>query len=101
MADGNGATVHVHFAVGDFNFVDGVNGLGCKGLVDLIKIDVVLGQANLLQNVGNGISRPHTHDPRWDANHRCCNVLAEDRKAKVFGNRTASKNDCCGAIGDL
>ena len=47
-------TSHVHFGVVESQHVDTVDGHGGKGLVDLKEINVVFGQVEFIQELGDG-----------------------------------------------
>jgi hypothetical protein len=72
MSQGDGAAVDIDdafVAVGCPEFplviqtklLHGINGLGCKGLIDFPHADVLDLQAGHLEQLGNGISRAHAH----------------------------------------
>ena len=90
VSNSYGATVHIHLVEWNANLLDRVNGLRRKGLVDFVKVNVVLSQTSLLQNLWNCVGRTHAHDPRRNTNRTGCDIFAKDGKSKAFSDRSTS-----------
>ena len=71
------------------------------GDTHLIKINIILGNAVLLQQLGDGVGGTDAHDPRGDANNRSSNKLADNGEAQLLGNRTPGEKDGSSTIGNL
>lgn len=101
VAKGNSSTDGVDLLDGDANVLDGHEGLGSKGLVDLVEVDVVLCDANLLEEGGDSKGGSDTHDLGWDTDDGGGNVLAEDGEAELVGYGTADEENGGSSVGHL
>jgi hypothetical protein len=93
MTHSDSPAINVDFLERNTDFVDGVDGLRCERLVNLEEVDIVLGEAGFLENVGYGIGRAYTHDS-WRNPYNCgSDVFANYRESQTLGCRTASKEN--------
>lgn len=101
VTEGNGTTLGVDLLLGQAKLVDTPHTLGGKGLVDLEDVDIILGDASLLQGDGNGLPGANTHQKGLDANNAGGDVLADDLLAQALSGGTLHEQDGGGAVGDL
>jgi len=101
MTNGNSSTPWVDLFVWDSDLVDGIESLRGECLIDFIKVNIILGDAVLLQQLGDGVGGTDAHDPRGYANNRSTNKLADNGEAQLLGNRTSGEKDGSSTIGNL
>lgn len=95
------SSVNVNVVPGQAELLDAVGSLGGKGLVNLPQIDVLHVQASALDSSRDGSSRTDTHD----VGSNTCNVegleVGDDRHAQLLGLASLHDQDCGGSIGNL
>ena len=85
VTHGDGTAVDVHFFERNPNFVDGVDGLGCKRLVDFEEIDIVLVETSVFEYFGYGVCWTDAHDSGRDTDDCRGDVFANDRETQFLG----------------
>ena len=85
VTHGDGTAVDVHFFERDPDFVDGVDGLGCKRLVDFKEINIVLVETSVLEDFGYGVGWTDAHDSWRDTDDRRGDVFANDWETQLLG----------------
>jgi len=101
VAEGDSTTLGVDLLLGQAKLVDTPHALGGKGLVDLVDVDIILGDAGLLKGNGNGLPRANAHEQGLDADNAGGNVLANDLLAQALGSGALHEQDGSGTVGDL
>lgn len=101
VTERDGATLGVDLLKWDTQFFRTPDALGGEGLVDLVDVDVVLGDAGLLERHGDGLPRADTHEQGLDANHAGGNVLSDDLLAQALGSRTLHEQHGSRTVRDL
>ena len=79
------ATSHIYLRVVETQHVDAVDSHGCKGLVDLEEVDVVLGQVEFVKEFGDGDRGADAHDARGEAGDGGAAEFGEDGLAEFDG----------------
>lgn len=101
VAEGDGAALGVDLLLGDAQLVGAPQALAGKGLVDLEDVDVVLGDARELKDLGDGLPGPDAHEQRLDADDAGRHVLAQDGLAQALGGAALHQQHGSGAVADL
>lgn len=101
MTEGDSTTLGVDLLLGQAKLVDTPHALGGKGLVDLVDVDIILGDAGLLKSNGDGLPGADTHEEGLDADNAGGNVLANDLLAQALGSGALHEQDGGGTVGDL
>lgn len=101
MAESNSTTLGVNLLRRNAELINTPDTLGSEGLVDLVNVDIILGDAGLLQC--NGDSRPgaDSHEQGLDADDAGSDVLADDLLAQTLGGGPLHKEDGGSTVGDL
>ena len=79
MSDGDSTTLGVNFLHVEAEFLAREESLRSEGLVDLVDINVIGGQASFLQNFRDGISGTDSHDFRRNTSDGVGNESSENR----------------------
>lgn len=101
MAEGNGTTAGVHLVPVELELVAAVDSHGSESFVDLDDIDIVEGEAVLVEKLGDGDGGADTHDARSQTSNGGADVLAENGLAELDGGRALHEQNSSGAIGNL
>ena len=101
VTDGDGAAVDIEAIVGDAQGIAAVQHLAGEGLVDLPQADVRGGQAEALEQLGNGVHRADAHLLRGTAGHRDAPIDAQRRQAAALGLAALHHQAGRGAVGEL
>lgn len=101
VAEGDGAALGVDFLHGEAELVGAPEALGGEGLVDLEDVDVVLGEAGELEDLGDGLPGAEAHEQGLDADDGGGDELAEDGLAEALGGAAAHHEHGGGAVADL
>lgn len=101
MTEGDSTTLGVDLLGGQAKLVDTPHALGGKGLVDLVDVDLILGDAGLLESNGDGSPGADTHEEGLDTDNAGGDVLADDLLAQTLGSGALHEQDGGGTVGDL
>lgn len=101
MAESNGTALGIDLFVGDLELIGAPEALTGKGLVDLVDVDIVLGDAGEVEGLGDGLPGTLAHEQRLDADDGSGDVLADDGLAELLGGGSSHEEDGGGAVGDL
>ena len=101
VAEGHGAALGVKLLLGHTKLLNAVGSLRGESLVDLENVNIVHGEATVLQSSGDGVGRADTHDLGRDASDSEANDAAVDAGTKTSGNISAGEKNAASAIGDL
>jgi hypothetical protein len=101
VAEGDGAALGVDLALVQAKLVGAPHALRGEGLVDLEDVDIILVDAGLLEDLGDGGPWTDTHQEGSDAGDRCSDVLAENGLAESLGSRALHEKHGSSAVGDL
>ena len=101
MADGDGAAVDVEAVAGNAQLVAAINHLHGKGLVQLPQVDVVHGQAQARQHLGDGEHRANAHLVGLTTGHGKAQEAAQRCQAFLLRQRFAHHHAGAGAVGEL
>lgn len=101
VAERNSAALGVDLADIQAQLLDAEDALGGESLVDLVDIDIVLGQAGLLEGDGDGGGGTDAHEQRRHADDGGLDELAEDRLAEAQGGAALHEQHGGGAVADL
>lgn len=101
VTEGDGTTLGVDLLDGGTDLLDGVDGLGGEGLVDLKDVNIVDGQASALDGDGDGEGRTDTHDARGHTDDGGGDVFAEDLEAELLGGLALHEQDGSSTVRDL
>ena len=101
MAEGNGTTLRVDLLGGDAELVGAPQALAGESLVDLEDVNVVLGDAGQLEDLGDGLPGANAHEKGRDADDGGGDELAQDGLAELLGGRALHQEDSSSAIADL
>ena len=86
MADGDSTTVNVDLLEGNTNFLHAEDGLAGEGLVDLVKVNIVLGQTGLFEYSWDGVSGADTHDSWGHTDNSCGDEFTDNGETETFGD---------------
>lgn len=101
MTEGDSTTLGVDLLSGQAKLVDAPHALGGKGLVDLEDVDLILGDAGLLESNGNGGPGTDTHQEGLDTDNAGGDVLADDLLAQTLGSGALHEQNGGSTVGDL
>ena len=101
VAEGNGTTLGVDLFSGEAKLVGAPHALGSKSLVDLEDVDIVLGDAGLLQSNGDGLPGANTHEQGLDTDDASSDVFANDLLAQALSSGTLHEQNGGGTVRDL
>lgn len=101
VSERNRTTLGVDLLLGKPKLVDTPDTLGGKGLVDLEDVDVVLGDAGLLEGNGDGLPWANTHEQGLDTHNAGGDELANDLLAEALGGGALHEEHGSGAVRDL
>jgi len=101
VAESNRASPGVDLGVVETELLYTVHRHAGKGLVQLVKVDVVDGEIELFEELGHNDGRTDTHDPRGQSGYGGTAELCEDRLTKLLGGGTLHQQNCRCAVGDL
>lgn len=101
VTKGNGTTLGVDLVHVEAELVGAPEALAGKGLVDLKDVDVVLCDAGLFKDEGDGGPGADAHEQGLDADDGGGDVLAQDGLAEALGRGALHHEDGGGAIRDL
>lgn len=101
MSKGNGTTLGVDLLVRNAQFIDTPDALRGEGLVDLVDVDVFLGDAGLLQGDGDGLPGTDTHQKGLDTDNAGGDVLADNLLAQTLSGGALHEQDGGSTVGDL
>lgn len=101
MSKGDGAALGVDLLEGDAQLLDAPHALRRERLVDLVDVDILLGDAGFLERDGDGLPGPDAHEQRLHADHAGRDVLAEDLLAQALGGRALHEQHGGRAVRDL
>lgn len=101
MAKGNGAALGVDLVEVQAKLVRAPHALASKGLVDLEDVDVVLVDAGLLEDLGDGGPWSDTHEQGSHTDDRGGNVLAQDGLAEALSGGALHEEHGSSTVGDL
>lgn len=95
VTEGDSTTLGVDLLLGQAKLIDTPHTLGGECLIDLVDVDIILGDAGFLKGNGNGLPGANTHEQGLDADNACGNVLSDDFLAQRsaverFMSRTAA-----------
>lgn len=98
MPQRDGPAAHVHLLVRDPERVLAVHGHGRERLVHLDDVDLVQGDAELAEELGDRDGRADAHDARGDARDGRADELGHDGLAEVLGFGALHQEDGGGLI---
>ena len=101
MTEGDGTTLGVDLLDWEAKLVDAPHALGGESLVDLVDVDIILGDAGLLEGNGDGSPGADTHEQGLDTDNAGSDVLADDLLAQTLGGGALHEQDGGGTVGDL
>lgn len=101
VTHGDGTTVGVDLVDVQTALLNGENGLGGKGLVQLEDIDILDLDTSLLADGGDGVGRAHTHDLGGASNHSRGDELSENGESQLLGRLALHEQNSGGTIRDL
>lgn len=101
MTEGDSTALGVDLLGGQAKLVDAPHTLGGEGLVDLVDVDLILGDTGLLESNGNGGPGANTHEEGLDTDDAGSDVLADDLLAQTLGGGALHEQDGGGTVGDL
>lgn len=101
VAEGDGAALGVDLLLGQAQLVGAPQALAGEGLVDLEDVDVVLGDAGELEDLGDGLPGTDAHEQWRDADDAGRHVLAKDGLAQALGGAALHQQHGGGAVADL
>jgi len=84
-----------------FQCLEAVDRHRCESLVDLNKIDVIEGDVELGEELGNSNRRADAHDAWWQTSNCGTDELREDGLAKLLGGGAFHQENCGTAVGEL
>lgn len=101
VSKSNSTTLRVDLFLGNTQFVGTPHALRGEGLVDLVDVDIVLGDTSLLQGNRDGLPGTDTHQEGLDTNHAGGDVLADDLLAQTLSGGPLHQQDGSSTVGDL
>ena len=101
MSKGDGAALRVELFHGDAELLDAVGGLRGERLVNLENVDVVHGEAAVLEGSRDGECGSNTHDLRWHTGGGEAYNTADDSASKLDGNISTCQENAGGTVGNL
>jgi len=97
----NSTSPWVELLVVDLECLETVYGHGSEGLVKLDEVNVLEGDVELGEELGDGDGRADTHDPGWQTSDGGANVLGEDGLAELLGSGALHHEDGSGTVCEL
>ena len=101
VAEGHGAALGVKLLSGNAELLYAVRGLRCESLVDFKDINIVHGEAAVVEGGRDGVSGANAHDLGRDTSDGEANNTAIDAGTETSSNISAGEEDAAGTIGDL
>ena len=101
MTHGDGTSVGVDLVDVQAALLDGVDGLGGEGLVQLKDIDILDLDTSLLADGGDGVGGTDTHDLGGASDNGRGDELSEDGESQLLGSLALHEQDGGGTIRDL
>lgn len=101
MTESNSTTLGVNLLGRNAELVNTPDTLGSERLVDLVNVDIILGDAGLLKCNGNSLPGADSHEEGLDADNASSDVLAENLLAQTLGGGPLHEEDGGGTVGDL
>lgn len=89
----NGASARVDLLMFEAEVIQAVDGHGSESLVDLVNVDVGLGQVEFAEKLGDGGCRADTHDARRHTGNGGAAELGQDRLVQFNGLGAAHEED--------
>ena len=101
VSKGNSTTLGVDLFLRNTQFVGAPHALRGEGLVDLVDVDIVLGDTSLLQGNRDGLPGTDTHQEGLDTDHAGGDVFADDLLAQTLSGGPLHQQDGSSTVGDL
>jgi hypothetical protein len=101
VAKGDSTSSWVHFLVVKAELVGTPGGLGSEGFIELENINLVLGDACLLENLWNGKGWSDTHNLWRNTSNGVGNELSNDWPSVLFGERSSGEEDGSSTVSGL